>query len=294
MRPRTEKGRGWGRDEETLERLIGRHDAEGGFLPRTEAPKKSPGDKIEIPRVGEGGGGIPQGGAEDAGPGGTVVMGPARDMGKTGRIEGASQGDDAGFGGFDAIEFFAGNLPGSESFQDGICRGERLDPDGALAFVGASGETGEVEPALVSDTEGHHRPVEEHGREPRPVRCEDTIDVGGVRDAGEAVVVDDDVVILGPIGGFKEGDAGIALPCPLEADDPLDGTHDSLADAAGEDLLPDRVFVGTTSGDQQGADRRRWWWILLPCEDRSKNDRQRQKDRAENDAGIGRRHGRFA
>jgi hypothetical protein len=137
--------------------------------------------------------------------------------------------------------------------------------------------------------------VEEHGREPRPVRCEDTIDIGGVRDAGEAVVVDDDVVILGPIGGFKEGDAGIALPCPLEADDPLDGTHDSLADAAGEDLLPDRVFVGTTSGDQQGADRRgRRRWILLPCEDRSKNDRQRQKDRAENDAGIAGRHDRFA
>jgi hypothetical protein len=137
--------------------------------------------------------------------------------------------------------------------------------------------------------------VEEHGREPRPVGCEDPIDIGGVRDAGEAVVVDDDVVAVGPIGGFKEGDAGVALPSPLEADDPLDGTHDSLADAAGKDLLPDRVFVGTTSGDQQGADRRGWWrWFLLPCEDRSKNDRQRQKDRAENDAGIAGRHDRFA
>jgi hypothetical protein len=137
--------------------------------------------------------------------------------------------------------------------------------------------------------------VEEQGREPRPVRCEDPIDVSGVRDAGEAVVVDDDVVILGPIGGFKEGDAGIALPYPLEADDPLDGTHDSLADAAGKDLLPDRVFVGTTSGDQQGADRRgRRRWFLLRGKESRKNDRQRQKDRAENDAGIAGRHDRFA
>jgi hypothetical protein len=137
--------------------------------------------------------------------------------------------------------------------------------------------------------------VEEHGREPRPVGCEDTIDVGGVRDAGEAVVVDDDVVAVGPIGGFKEGDAGVALPCPLEADDPLDGTHDSLADAAGKDLLPDRVFVGTTSGDQQGADRRGWWrWFLLRGKESRKNDRQGQKNRAEKDAGIAGRHDRFA
>jgi hypothetical protein len=138
--------------------------------------------------------------------------------------------------------------------------------------------------------------VEEHGREPRPVRCEDPIDVGGVRDAGEAVVVDDDVVAVGPIGGFKEGDAGIALPCPLEADDPLDGTHDSLADAAGKDLLPDRVFVGTTSSDQQGADRWWWWWwwFLLRGKESRKNDRQGQKNRAEKDAGIAGRHGRFA
>jgi hypothetical protein len=137
--------------------------------------------------------------------------------------------------------------------------------------------------------------VEEHGREPRPVGCEDPIDIGGVRDAGEAVVVDDDVVAVGPIGGFKEGDAGIALPCPLEADDPLDGTHDSLADAAGKDLLPDWVFVGTTSGDQQGADRRGWWWwFLLRGKESRKNDRQGQKNRAEKDAGIAGRHGRFA
>jgi hypothetical protein len=136
--------------------------------------------------------------------------------------------------------------------------------------------------------------MEEHGREPRPVGCEDPIDVSGVRNAGEAVVVHDDVVAVGPIGGFKEGNARIALPCPLETDDPLDGTHDSLADAAGKDLLPDRVFVGTTSGDQQGADRRWWWWFLLRGKESRKNDRQGQKNRAEKVAGIAGRHDRFA
>jgi hypothetical protein len=127
------------------------------------------------------------------------------------------------------------------------------------------------------------------------VRREDAVNVGGVTHPGKAVIVDDDIVALGPFGGFKERDAGIALPQPLLADDPLDGPSDPLAEAAGEDLLPDRVIVGATAGNQQGADRRgRRRWFLLSREGRSKKDRQRQKHRAENDAGIEGRHGRFA
>ncbi len=91
------------------------------------------------------------------------------------------------------------------------------------------------------------------------MRGEDAVDVGRVVDPREAVVVDDEVVTLGPFGGLEERNAGIALPPPLRAGRPFHGPDDPFADPLHEDFDPRPVVMRATAGDEEDLEGRRRW-----------------------------------
>src|SRR5205823_4449722 len=98
-----------------------------------------------------------------------------------------------------------------------------------------------------------HAAVQDHRRQPLPVRLQYALDELRVLHVGAALVVHDDVEPLGPVGLVVGGVLVLGALVGVVGDGPLD--VGAGRDALGEDVLLLLVVVAAAADDQQGADR---------------------------------------
>ena len=253
--------------------LRGRRGGRGLEVSRVQLvarPEQSARDEVEVTRVGDGVVVVADGAAEDAGVAILVYPGDDRLDGALGAVllleqllaahERRGGGED-----FDVVvKLLADGGPLGLALHDGMVLRERGELNRLLRAVAGGLKAEEVEPQRVGRT-GHdgladvadavavHRAVEVHGGDAGAVRGEDVVHVGHVLHVGAALVVDDDVVALGPIGLCVGREGGLRA-----AVEGMNRVHLDMR-AGFEALLEDEmlhgVVVAAAAGEEQHAER---------------------------------------
>ena len=99
------------------------------------------------------------------------------------------------------------------------------------------GDAKVFEPFVGLITVGMHSAVDDDGGKAVSVRFDDALGPGGVGDACEAFVVDDDVETLPPIRVLIERDLGVGRGAALVDDRPVDGQGCECRNACFADRL---------------------------------------------------------
>ncbi len=235
-------------------------------------PEDAAGDHVEVAIVGNGGGVVADGGAEDAGFLGAVLVDP-----NVHEIVGAAvavaafynltaDGERRGGGkDFDVVVvLFANGCPIGEAVDDWICFVGEGDGDRFLRAVAAGLEAEVFEPVTVglaeffdgivgvADAVAVHRAMEIYAGDTVAMGIEDAFDGFGIGNIGAAFVMDDDVVTFGVIGIAEDGER--RMGAFVVGVDLIDDDVGAAFEALFEDVFLFGVFVAATAGDEQGAD----------------------------------------
>ena len=231
-------------------------------------PEQAVGDELQVARVGNGLVVVAEGGAEDARL--AVLINPRDD-----RLDGllaavllleqllAAHQRRGGGEDFDVVvKLLLNGRPLGQAAHDGMVLRQRGELNRLLRAVAGGLETEEVKPQRVGRT-GHdgladvadavavHRAVEVHGGDAGAVRGKDVVHVGDILHVGGALVVDDDVVALGPVRLLIRRERRLRAA--------VEGMHRVHLDvrAGFEALLEDEVLhgvvVAAAAGEEQHA-----------------------------------------
>ena len=162
------------------------------------------------------------------------------------------------------VKLLADGGPLGLALHDGMVLRDGRELDRLLRAVAGGLKAEQVKPqrvrrarhdglANVADAVAVHRAMEIHGGDAGAVRGEDVVHVGHVLHVGAALVVDDDIVALGPIGLCVGREGGLRA-----AVEGMNRVHLDVR-AGFETLLEDemlhRVVVAATAREEQHAQR---------------------------------------
>ena len=168
--------------------------------------------------------------------------------------EGLGEGDGARPDLVDGVKLFvAGSPDGGKALHDGVVWDKVFDLEGLLRAVAAGGDAEAFTPFVgLERSEGVHGAMDHDGGHARAVGGDDLLDESFVADVGEAFVMNDDVVALGPARGREDADLMVGGGAAFVDDGPLHagaGAH-----AFGDDLFLGLVVMTAAAGDQEGAE----------------------------------------
>ena len=161
------------------------------------------------------------------------------------------------------VEFFVDGGPISQALHDRVLLIGEDDADGLLRAVAGGLQAEHFEPAGVigagldglaelAPAVAVHGAMEVHGREAILVGVDDIGDVGAIIDAGGALVVDDHVEVLAPIGVLKDFKDRLSGLGRIVGD--LDGGVNAGFDTLLQDFLLVGVIVAAAAGDDEDAE----------------------------------------
>jgi hypothetical protein len=177
------------------------------------------------------------------------------------------------------VEFFLDRGPVGERIGDRVVLVDEGDGDRLLGPVPGGDQAEELHPGgrdvLVPalGPEAVHPAVQDDGGQALLVRLEHGLDDLHRVDVGGALVVDDDVEVLGPVGLVIDGVLVLGGAVGVVGDRPLD--VGLAGDSLGEDVFLALVVVAAPAEDQEGADR----LDRLIRAARQPHDRRRTQDR---------------
>jgi hypothetical protein len=219
-----------------------------------DGPKQSACDEVEINLVLHGFIVMPQGGSEN--PGFAIVVRPNTNVVFLGILSvSLSQGSGVGPDFFNLVKFAIGSFPGAgKSFHDGMIWLEVFDFNRAMAFVADGSHAQKFAPFVGAGVaETVHGAVNHHSGQTFLMDFSDGIDEVGVAHISEAFIMNNDIVAISPMRGFKSIDFNVGAGPALEHVIELD--PGSRADPLGENSDLIGIIMAASTGDDQRPDR---------------------------------------
>ena len=156
----------------------------------------------------------------------------------------------------DLVQFALRGFPlGREGFHDGVLGREVFDRDSAVPLVAVGGNAEQFAPLVrLGVAVAVHRTVDDRRGDAGVAVClGDILDPVDIGHAAETFVVNDDVVRLGPVLLFVDGNLYVSVGTALVFD--VEGDVRSSGDTLGDDAGLVAVVVAAAAGDDQRAER---------------------------------------
>ena len=177
----------------------------------------------------------------------------------------------------DLVQFALWGFPlGREGFHDGVLGREVFDRDSAVPLVAVGGNAEQFAPLVrLGVAVAVHRTVDDRRGDAGVAVClGDILDPVDIGHAAETFVVNDDVVRLGPVLFFVDGNLDVTIGAALVLD--VERDVGPGGNALGDDAGLVAVVVAAAAGDDQRAER------FGGTDGKVAQDKGRQQDRGPN------------